>query len=597
MDPEELAALNSIINTRRSMAAAQALAQQEMDTAGGGSGAMTPSSARSRSRSRSRTRYNVSETCSRSTSPFPTRPSTPRPRTIHFAPLPFPDLDDEAALQDEACELRQPSWSAASASSSVESLDSADTVLPTRRRSTGMYQLLSSLEKARAAVPIETSWSSGRVSRHLGRLVPAMSLTPTSGASPDSSPSSSPVITWEERQRRREIIRAQRPGGTGMVTLLDGQRIPARMAGDTDVDDMDADDAQLWGFAALERHRARVQDESTESDAPPSLPTPAPRLYEPGESYLGPPPAQLMSSSRGEDPALLSADPAHTSWRTVRGSSRQRMAPHTRVQDDRSPGGSPRAPGSPLRCTLAQSEAGGAGRAAQGATPEHEKPASSAPPAERGRGPAPGKGKLSLEQARELQRRHESEMLALGMEALRKVRGESRKGSATSSASSSTSSLTPSGATPGLQRSASTSRLSPRRSRTVMHGLHADPSVSMPWPSPRLPRRPDARGIAVVPLSQLGERPERPLEGRSRLYQLFYDLDSDESDENEAAAESTDTRRRATTRAAGQEVVYASRLRRNRRSVCDDAAPRKVYGSWDDEFWPRPSATRRLGRG
>ncbi|CBQ73817.1 conserved hypothetical protein [Sporisorium reilianum SRZ2] len=110
--------------------------------------------------------------------------------------------------------------------------------------------------------------------------------------------------------------------------------------------------------------------------------------------------------------------------------------------------------------------------------------------------------------------------------------------------------------------------------------LMLDPSVSTPVPSPWLPRRPDARGVAVVPLPQLGVRPERPREGRVWQYD-----DSDASDagkdddlvrerreEEEEEEEGSDLdaeelleeerktamqKKRATTRAAGQEVVHA----------------------------------------
>ncbi|KAJ9479909.1 hypothetical protein PHBOTO_003683 [Pseudozyma hubeiensis] len=116
--------------------------------------------------------------------------------------------------------------------------------------------------------------------------------------------------------------------------------------------------------------------------------------------------------------------------------------------------------------------------------------------------------------------------------------------------------------------------------------ISLDPSVSTPAPSPWLPRRPDARGVAVVPLPQLGVRPERPREGR-----VWQSDDSDASDadkddsvkregrkgdeeeeEEEEEEEGSDLdaeelleeerktamqKKRATTRAAGQEVVHA----------------------------------------
>ena len=120
--------------------------------------------------------------------------------------------------------------------------------------------------------------------------------------------------------------------------------------------------------------------------------------------------------------------------------------------------------------------------------------------------------------------------------------------------------------------------------------MSPDPRVSLPSPSPLLPRRPDAIGISVVPLEHLGVRPSRPYEGRSWLFSL--PLEDDDSDEEAPAArkamqpESTQQRQRKTTRAAEQEVVHGRR--RTGLSRPHNDSP------WDDEFWPRPSATRKI---
>ena len=98
-------------------------------------------------------------------------------------------------------------------------------------------------------------------------------------------------------------------------------------------------------------------------------------------------------------------------------------------------------------------------------------------------------------------------------------------------------------------------------------------------PSPRLPRRPDARGIAVVPLPELGLRPRYPREGRSCVSDL---LDDDDDDEDEQEEEPKPARRRATTQAAGQEVYMSHKPRKD---------------EWDDEYWPKPSATRHIRTG
>ena len=131
--------------------------------------------------------------------------------------------------------------------------------------------------------------------------------------------------------------------------------------------------------------------------------------------------------------------------------------------------------------------------------------------------------KTKSEQAEEVQRRYQQEMAALGAEVLSHVRGKATR----------------------LRRSQS---LPPSTSQRI----RVDPTVSIPSPSPRLPRRPDARGIAVVPLPELGLRPRYPREGRSCVSDL---LDDDDDDEDEQEEEPKPARRRATTQAAGQEVL------------------------------------------
>ena len=227
------------------------------------------------------------------------------------------------------------------------------------------------------------------------------------------SPSPTRVTFAEERNRCRELVRATRPGGTGMVTLLDGQRIPARQVGEAPGDSLSPD---LWGFAALERRRTSPKTKS--------------------------------------------------------------------------------------------------------------------------------------EQAEEVQRRYQQEMAALGAEVLSHVRGKATR----------------------LRRSQS---LPPSTSQRI----RVDPTVSIPSPSPRLPRRPDARGIAVVPLPELGLRPRYPREGRSCVTDLLDDDDDDDDDQEE---EQKPARRRATTRAAGQEVYMSHKPRKD---------------EWDDEYWPKPSATRHIMTG
>lgn len=339
MDPLELADLNSIINTRKSMASAEALAKQETDAA---------------------------------------RPTTAHAsRLVKFAPL--PQVEEDMDEDDDASSYNTPSERTLHRYLSV----------PRRDR-------LSDAESEMRGRSLVRSWSPFR--RHSND---AMSRSP-----------SPPRVTFaEERNRCRELVRATRPGGTGMVTLLDGQRIPARQVGEAPGDDRLSPD--LWGFAALEQRRASPKTKS--------------------------------------------------------------------------------------------------------------------------------------EQAEEVQRRYQQEMAALGAEVLSHVRGKATR----------------------LRRSQSSPPSTSQR-------IRVDPTVSIPSPSPRLPRRPDARGIAVVQLPELGLRPRYPREGRSCVTDLLDDDDDDQEEEQKPA------RRRATTRAAGQEVYMSHKPRKD---------------EWDDEYWPKPSATRHIMTG
>lgn len=73
----------------------------------------------------------------------------------------------------------------------------------------------------------------------------------------------------DDRERRRQLIRASRPGGTGMVTLPDGRRIRARRVGEEDTDD-DENVKREWGFARLAREARRQEDDDADHDHEPS---------------------------------------------------------------------------------------------------------------------------------------------------------------------------------------------------------------------------------------------------------------------------------------------------------------------------------------
>lgn len=179
------------------------------------------------------------------------------------------------------------------------------------------------------------------------------------------------------------------------------------------------------------------------------------------------------------------------------------------------------------------------------------------------------RGKLTHSQAEEAQRRHKQEMDALGDEALTHVRENKAHANAR-----------------------------PRKISSTVHQYRVDPSVSMPSPSPRLPRRPDARGIIVVPLPQLGMRPRYPYEGRSWLYSVPYDDDDDDDDEDNSDTQNKDTI--AGQDDDGPDEAPPSSTRYRATTV---AARKEVYMSHkpgkesEDEYWPKPSATRAIGSG
>ncbi|WFD35936.1 hypothetical protein MCUN1_002807 [Malassezia cuniculi] len=83
-------------------------------------------------------------------------------------------------------------------------------------------------------------------------------------------------LSPEERQRRRELIRQIRPGGTGMVTLLDGGRIKARQVGNPQHEREVEEEIQshLWGFAALAQREcgAKTPDGQEKEDDTPTTP-------------------------------------------------------------------------------------------------------------------------------------------------------------------------------------------------------------------------------------------------------------------------------------------------------------------------------------
>ncbi|WFD41457.1 hypothetical protein MPSI1_000084 [Malassezia psittaci] len=491
MDPEELAALNAIINTRRSMATAHALAQKPFQC-------LSSNNPKEFLRT-----YSLPVTLDNSASQLECGPCEEKlysrsARRIRFAPFP-PSIFEDCLEQEE----NESCLSDDEDPSNCFTVETRNT-RPLRRLSTGALGLRSSMERHRLSMDDEDRGRSQRSWRRSRNRSPARSQSPA----PKSS---------EEKMRRRELIRAIRPGGTGMVTLLDGERIEARKVGDPNHEklvDQNIQD-QLWGFAALERAR-KVSLASSEI-----------------------PPSSIDQDS-------IPIDNDRTGTLLGRSVSMPKLS----------------------------KESG----------------------AEFG-------GSCSATDADEVQRRYETEVLALSAEVLNHVRKDrllAKRDSVSEVPVRQRASSVPSKPDPSSasQKSNSTSSSSQRTHSKVIDrgGGHyltvPDPSISMPLPLDTLPRRPDAIGIRVVPLSHLGRRPERPREGRVWASWELSDSDSDWEDHEALPM-------RATTRAAGQEVIQCrNTVPRFTRSWSVPSDVKQATNSIPsftnemDEFWPAPSATR-----
>lgn len=468
MDFEELAALNSIINTRRSRDVAEALARCKI----GEHSAQCASAPHADARS--------------SNAP---RDAQWDAQHIRFAPLPtvqYPwELEDDSESDADASseDLHALHEQRLADDTDRDALDgathrgrrsSAPDAMPKNR----LVRSLSGNALRLQGDQIDGIWSMRRWS--WSRLL-------ASNADENALEGGAEyALTPEDRLRRRRSIREQRPGGTGMVTLVDGERVVARQVGnplhERTVEELTQ--SRLWGYAALARQRdldAKVQKQHADA----------------GHATAGD-----TSTHRAGHPIALSAD-----------------------------------------------------------------------------------------KAAEIRRRYEDEVVALGSEILAKVR----------------------------RRNASSQPHSMQRH----FAKGPDPSVSMPSPSPLLPRRPDARGFSVVPLPDLGVRPRMPVEGRSYLSLIDDDavdptggvgatsrphhpapeieleknagLSREELDEEERL---TSLRwAHATTRAAGQERLSSrsvSHTHQAARPSSASHAPSGFLSDYQDEFWPSPSATRKF---
>lgn len=411
-----------------------------------------------------------------------------------------------------------------------------------RRLSTGTLSVVGHAEAERKAAGsvTPTDAASSRTSStdkpfsRRGRRSRANSATSVRGSGM-RSPSANSAVEEEERARRRQLILAARPGGTGMVTLPDGTKVRARRVGDPDTDGEDVEWPE-WGFAGLAKSKRQEAGAAGKSSSA------AGQGEAQGEDAAAGP------TDSSEAPTLV-ADDRDGSSDQVDAGGRAEVDSQTDSMQPRTEGGSTT---DSIQETLRKPSLTG----------------------------------LSAQRAEEVKRRHEAEMAALGAEVLaahrRKVEsanaaaglgnatpesprtsagGEDMTGSKefskvrskdtlrggrderrerssmsslrpTRSPGSPTLSASPVGSTRsplGSQKNASTSRFSlgsfTDRLRSPSESRLGMSNVAYYSPMGNLPRKPDAKGYVVVPLpSELGQRPERPLEGR---FWAYSDSDSD----------------------------------------------------------------------
>lgn len=492
-----------------------------------------------------------------------------------------------------------------------------------RRLSTGTLGVMASMEADRrgmtqeealaasgAVPPTEEKEDRGRVKRKSkSRSRPTSRGTSSQGRSTSRGSGDE-----EERARRAERIRLSRPGGTGMVTLPDGRRVRARRVDDPLPED--EPEFEDWGFGTVGSYYAReirrgsapslggygAGETEAEAEQPEGANRPESALGEQGEQG---------EDGDGSGMARVRRRRRESNEMEKREREAQHMAGHgqqaTRIRDDL---GEEKAVDEGASIGRDDSERNDTDRPAFG---NKSDTAQAVTP------PSPSLGlALSPDQADEVRRRHEQEVAALGAEMVSSARASSASPDSRPPADKYTQDLvlaerealsglenaqildtepalsaaspgraphlTISVSQPGLESSDGPEAISTDvRGRSMVSAVHMrssrsfspittktarpmfDPSISLPAPSPWLPVQPGVRGRIVVPLPQLGRRPARPREGRVWADDASNDSDESESEEMDPEEEAEEERRsamqksRATTRAAGQEVLRAKK--------------------------------------
>lgn len=300
----------------------------------------------------------------------------------------------------------------------------------------------------------------------------------------------------DERLRRRQLILAARPGGTGMVTLPDGTRVKARRVGDVDAD---GDDPQDWGFAGL---ASRQRIEPADLDDTGALKEDASQSPDKEDEFK-------PEMDQAEDGDALSESNAGAPF------SADRAAEMRRRHEDEVAALGAEVLAAHRRRRERASGGGGADASSATQTDSMDKPAASDSDRTKSSDPShPEDGGESVNSTDHRDRHTPSSSPALA--------GGSRL------PSSPQSSLRAIDSTPTRRKMRSSSELYRHQMRGNSQG-----ATSFYSPDITLPRKPDGRGFAVVALpSELGVRPSRPREGR--VWDMSDDDDDDDlSDDND----------------------------------------------------------------
>ncbi|CAO1628800.1 unnamed protein product [Sympodiomycopsis kandeliae] len=505
---------------------------------------------------------------------------------------------------------------------------------------------------AASASGVESCASSVRKSRR-GRRHSRASMK---GSSSVRSPSAGSVFDEEERIRRRQLILASRPGGTGMVTLPDGTKVKARRVGQAGQGEQDELGCEEWGFAGLARQKAEA-DANDHTSSPPEetskqdsdqqqqensqleqlqsqltdggaeqIVTAEPQEMSTGEEGQGPETAaaaiaeEYLSSHQDDGPPIdveaddrsehitgrlsalkLSAMHAEEVQRRheeeMCALSAEVLAAHRRRQEASAAAASI---DSPHGSRIVSADSSGHARASSPARNGVPSATTSGDGSKRSTKEKPSFP--SLRPTASTQSRHSDKQQS-------RVSSQTQQPITTTQShppssypakmqqqqlpQASTSSLalssSPSGSPSRLKsNSRSSFSSSIRRFRSPSETRANDSTIALPSPMSSLPRKPDAKGYAVVPLpSELGVRPVRPQEGRVWSWDDEDDssmsdeearrganaLDSDSSDEDDDSDEDEDEgvddeemaeedrrtaamqAKRATTTAAGLERI------------------------------------------